>query len=233
DPARIGAGQIGAGNHYIGRKRAALISAKSAAMPLRGSPIGRLQPSPRDRDLGLPERAHQRPRSAAVPVADRRPIVVAFGRPSAITRPRQQGVELVVDQLLNEPAHPLADHAFQWIDPVVEKIGTVRRRLGYWLRNISRRGIRRHGVVSGPALQRRMIRGLDPRRLRHPQFQPTSRRHPAVFAYSLFPTHYSLFTISPNPIDPCTPSPKDRARAGWRRRNGGEMRCWSTIVIIA
>jgi len=31
-------------------------------------------------------------------------------------------------------------------------------------------------VVSGPALQRRMIRGWSPRRLRHHHFQPTPRR---------------------------------------------------------
>jgi len=32
-------------------------------------------------------------------------------------------------------------------------------------------------VVSSPALQRRMIRGWTPRRLRHLQFQPTPRRN--------------------------------------------------------
>jgi len=32
-------------------------------------------------------------------------------------------------------------------------------------------------VVSSPTLQRRMIRGWTPRRLRHPHFQPTPRRH--------------------------------------------------------
>src|SRR6516165_4429618 len=33
-----------------------------------------------------------------------------------------------------------------------------------------------HGVVSSPALQRRVIRGWSPRRLRHLQFLPTQRR---------------------------------------------------------
>jgi Histidine kinase sensor domain len=33
-------------------------------------------------------------------------------------------------------------------------------------------------VVSSPTLQRRMIRGVITRRLRHPQFLPTPRRHP-------------------------------------------------------
>jgi LuxR family glucitol operon transcriptional activator len=35
-------------------------------------------------------------------------------------------------------------------------------------------------VVSSPTLQRRMIRGVITRRLRHPQFLPTPRRHPAT-----------------------------------------------------
>jgi hypothetical protein len=38
------------------------------------------------------------------------------------------------------------------------------------------RGNALHGVVSYPALLRRMIRGWTPRRLRHLQFQPTPRQ---------------------------------------------------------
>jgi hypothetical protein len=37
-----------------------------------------------------------------------------------------------------------------------------------------------HGVVSCLALQRQAIRGSSPRRLRHPQFQPTPRQDQAL-----------------------------------------------------
>src|SRR5207248_3033224 len=39
--------------------------------------------------------------------------------------------------------------------------------------------------VSSPTLQRRTIRGSSPRRLRQPQFLPTSRRHPHTRIRSL------------------------------------------------
>lgn len=49
-------------------------------------------------------------------------------------------------------------------------------RLPFTLRRMCLRDIAAHGVVSDPALQRRMIRGCSPRKLRHLQFQPISRR---------------------------------------------------------
>jgi hypothetical protein len=44
----------------------------------------------------------------------------------------------------------------QEIEPIVEKLGS---RLSFTLRGMRLRDIAGHGVVSGPALQRRMIRG--------------------------------------------------------------------------
>jgi len=43
-----------------------------------------------------------------------------------------------------------------------------------------------HGVVSGPARQRRMIRGWSPRRLRHPQFLPILLRHRVAWKNLLY-----------------------------------------------
>jgi hypothetical protein len=48
--------------------------------------------------------------------------------------------------------------------------------LGRQRRKLRCRGNILHGVVSCPALQRRVIRGLSPWRLRHHQFPPTQRR---------------------------------------------------------
>jgi hypothetical protein len=55
---------------------------------------------------------------------------------------------------LDEFANPIAQASLDRIKPVVEK---VSRGLG--LRKLRLRGIACHGVVSSPALQRRMIRG--------------------------------------------------------------------------
>jgi len=53
-----------------------------------------------------------------------------------------------------------------------------------------------HGVVSGPALQRRMIRGWTPRRLRHPQFLPTSRRRHGIESQATKQNAPASFTAS-------------------------------------
>jgi hypothetical protein len=73
-----------------------------------------------------------------------------------ITRARQSLVELAADQLFDELARPGANLGFDRIEPVVEKINSL---LACRLRRIRLRGSHCHGVVSGPALQRRMIRG--------------------------------------------------------------------------
>src|SRR4030095_7881543 len=68
------------------------------------------------------------------------------------------------------------------VEPIVEKINS---HLGRWLQRITLRGKVHHGVVSSPTLQRRMIRGVITRRLRHPQFLPTPRRHPHLDQHRL------------------------------------------------
>src|SRR6185437_11439278 len=73
-------------------------------------------------------------------------------------------VQFTANKRLDELANPFAYTDLDWIKPVVEKVGGgVRCRL----EGIRLRGNVCHGVVSVPALQRRMIRG-SPRRLRQP-----------------------------------------------------------------
>src|ERR1700730_8702617 len=93
--------------------------------------------------------------------------------PSAIAWARQSGVKLAANHLLDQPANPVTDSALDGIKPIVEKMGVplVRRR-----RKLRCRGNVLHGVASSPALQRWVIRGPLPRRLRHHQFLPTQPR---------------------------------------------------------
>ena len=63
-PARIGAGEVGAGDQRVGGERAALIGPQRLALPLRRLAIGGVQPGARHRDLGLAEGARQRARPA-------------------------------------------------------------------------------------------------------------------------------------------------------------------------
>ena len=73
-------------------------------------------------------------------------------------------VQFTANKRLDELANPFAYTDLDWIKPVVEKVGGgVRCRL----EGIRLRGNVCHGVVSVPALQRRMIRGST-RRLRQP-----------------------------------------------------------------
>jgi hypothetical protein len=57
---------------------------------------------------------------------------------------------------MDEFANPIAQASFDRVKPIVEKVDS-RPALG--LRRLGLRGNVRHGVVSSPALQRRMIRG--------------------------------------------------------------------------
>jgi hypothetical protein len=52
--------------------------------------------------------------------------------------------------------HSLPHSSFNRIEPIAEKLGS---RLSFTLRGMRLRDIAGHGVISGPALQRRMIRG--------------------------------------------------------------------------
>jgi Glycosyl hydrolase family 9 len=60
-PARVGAGQVGAGNQRIGRQRAALVGPQHLAVPLPGFAAWSVQPRAWYFDLDATEGAHQRP----------------------------------------------------------------------------------------------------------------------------------------------------------------------------
>src|SRR5215208_148321 len=113
----------------------------------------------------------------AMPVA-RHPRSPCTVQVPGVARARQSAGELLLDHCLNEAAHLRAKAILDRIEPAVEK-----QILG--LTGTSRRGIARHGVVSSPALQRRNQQGCEPRRLRHPKFQPPPRRHRAAVAWTL------------------------------------------------
>jgi hypothetical protein len=75
---------------------------------------------------------------------------------SPVTRACQHRVKLTTDQLFDELTRASANLSLNRIKPVVEKMG---RRLIDGLHGIGVRSMAGHGVVSGPARQRRMIRG--------------------------------------------------------------------------
>jgi hypothetical protein len=115
------------------------------------------QPGARHRDLDRPERARQRPRPAAVAVARNARSCFAAGHlASPITRPCQRSVELAAKQFFDKLTRSSPHLGLDRIKPVVEKLGSS---LCFNLRGIRLRCIVRHGVVSNPTLQRRMIRG--------------------------------------------------------------------------
>jgi hypothetical protein len=85
-----------------------------------------------------------------------RSFFIAGHLASPVTRACQHSVELAADQLFDELTRPSPHLGLDRIKPVVKKINS---HLGCRLRRIRLRGNARHGVVSSPALQRRMIRG--------------------------------------------------------------------------
>jgi len=118
-----------------------------------------LQPGTRHIDLDLSEGTHQRARTPPMPVAGGACVTVgvfATLRPPPVAGTRQCRVKLLVDQFFDEPADAPADLGLKRVNPVVEKMA---RDLILRLRGIGRRASPCHGVVSCPALQRRMIRG--------------------------------------------------------------------------
>jgi hypothetical protein len=119
--------------------------------------VGGVQPGARHGNLDRPKRAGQRPRTAAVPVAGNdRTFFIASNLASHVTGAAKHGVELAADHLFDQLTRPSAHLALERIKPVVEKINS---HLGCRLRRIGLRDSALHGVVSSPALQRRMIRG--------------------------------------------------------------------------
>jgi len=83
-------------------------------------------------------------------------ITARLLRTAAIARPRHRRLELGLDHRFDEVANPSAYAGFDRIKPVVEK---MHSRFGLGLQKLRLRGNACHGVVSSPALQRRMIRG--------------------------------------------------------------------------
>src|SRR5450756_2204834 len=65
-------------------------------------------------------------------------------------------VELAAEQFFDELTRSSPHFGLKRIKPVVKKINS---HFGRWLQRIRLRCIVRHGVVSSPTLQRRMIRG--------------------------------------------------------------------------
>jgi len=137
----------------------ALIIPQRLAFPFRRFAVGSVQPGTRHTDLGLPEGSRQRADPAPVPMARNNggnAAILSMRSLPAIAWPGQNGVKLTANHLLDQPANPVTDSAFDGIKPIVEKMGvTVGRRM----RKLSRRGNVLHGAVSCPALQRRVIRG--------------------------------------------------------------------------
>src|SRR5258706_10565158 len=150
--ARIGACQISARDQRVGSQRAALISAQGLALPFRRLAVGGVQASTRHGDLGLAEGPHQRADPAAMPMAgSTRNNVSALRRRHApsIAPARQNGVKFATNHLFNQLANTVTDPRFNWVKPIVEKVGVT---LGRQLRKFWLRGNACHGVVSCLAL---------------------------------------------------------------------------------
>src|SRR6516165_11695820 len=96
----------------------------------------------------------------AMPVTvDCNPAVAGADRrlqAASVSGSLQGSVQLAFDHGLDEAAHPITHHGFNRVKPIVEKIHS---RISDRLRGIMLRGNALHGVVSYPALLRRMIRG--------------------------------------------------------------------------
>jgi hypothetical protein len=84
------------------------------------------------------------------------PSFIAGPLASSVTRPCQRRVELAAEQFFDELTRSSPHFGLKRIKPVVKKINS---HFGRWLQRIRLRCIVRHGVVSSPTLQRRMIRG--------------------------------------------------------------------------
>ena len=76
-------------------------------------------------------------------------------RMASVARPRQCQVKFALDHRMDKFSNSIAQDCFDRVKPIVENVDSC---LGCRLR-LKLCGNVRHGVVSGPALQRRMIRG--------------------------------------------------------------------------
>jgi len=75
---------------------------------------------------------------------------------SPVTRSCQRSIEFAAKQLFDKLTRSSPHLGLDRVEPIVEKINS---HLGRSLQRIKLRGKVRHGVVSSPTLQRRMIRG--------------------------------------------------------------------------
>ena len=87
DAPRIDAGEIRARDQRLGRKRAALVGAQRPGLPFRRAAVRLNEPRPRHGDRGLPERARQRSRPAAMPMAGPRSRAPCSSPASLARRP--------------------------------------------------------------------------------------------------------------------------------------------------
>jgi putative transposase len=98
---RVGAGEIGARDQCIGGQRAPLISPQRLALPLSRFAVQGVQSRARHRELHPAKAPHEGPRPVAVAVAAGAGALATAVRsvqtPAAVTRPRQQNVELAWD----------------------------------------------------------------------------------------------------------------------------------------
>ena len=78
-------------------------------------------------------------------------------RQPAVACTTKDALELLANHLLDKGAHALADAELDRVEPVIEQAAAriILRRL----RAVRVRARASHGVVSGPARQRRTIRG--------------------------------------------------------------------------
>ena len=145
DPARVGARKVGARNQRLHLARHPGVARQSGAAPLLCAPALDRHACPWHADLNRTEAAQQLALARPVPVALRR-FHIPLVAPAS-----QRRVQLLPDQLLDEPAHPLPDARLDRVKPGVP--GKQRRAV-----RIRLRAILLHGVVSAGAETPEMAR---------------------------------------------------------------------------
>src|SRR4051812_3141775 len=132
DPARVGAGQIGARDQRLGSARQALVGREGGVAPFRGPAFGRGKPRPRHANRHGAERAHQGPLPMAVAMARHRGARrfgagLCLGCPaSRVTLAAKRSLQLGFEQFLDEGADAGAPPRLQRIKPVLAE---KKRRL--------------------------------------------------------------------------------------------------------
>ena len=161
DAPRVGAREIDRGDQRFGPLGQPLIAAQSLRAPFSHRPVIGGHPGTRHPDRLGAERSDHLPLTVAVAVA-------AWGLGRALVPPApQRRLQLLLDDRLDEPAHPAADAILDRIAPVGAQ-QWQRRRLG---------GSLCHGVISTAAAT--AVLGWFPnRRLRQPRISTTTTTAP-------------------------------------------------------